>query len=174
MVDDTTPVPPAEPASTPADTTAPAPAAPRRKVWPFVLGGGILLLVLVVVGAVVLVGGLLRGGDPATTVLDFDKAFATADCALFQATTTPAFQESFFGDTFACDAWVENAKALTVDGEYLYTVEVTETTVTDDEADVATSETDSSQGAATDYELVYHLIRDGGSWRIDSIDNVTS
>lgn len=192
------PVPPAEPAAptavvpeasaVPAATAAPAapdaaaayaappasPAgAPKRKIWPFVLGGGILVLILIIVGIVFAVGAVLGalGGDPKKTVTDYDLSFETADCELFQSTTTTEFQDNFFGEPLDCDRWVENAEALTVDGVYSYDVKVVISKTDGETAEVVTNETDSSGDEPVDYTLRYYLTKVDGHWLIGGIDN---
>jgi ABC-type amino acid transport substrate-binding protein len=150
----------------------PAPVEPtRRRRWPFIVGGaavilaiGVTLLVLFLTGA-----GPFASSSPSTTVTDFDHAFATADCAEFQATTTADFQTAFFGSTLDCAAWEDNARQLRVDDVYAYTVEVHDTTLEGDTALVSTTEVDSSTGTDTTYELVYELVKTDGVWLIASI-----
>ena len=173
------PVTPAEaPVASVPDFPPPAPAyaavpAPRkRRIWPFVLGGGILVFLAVVITVAVIIVNLVTAVTPAKTVLNFDRAFEQADCELLLDSTTDAFQDSFFGGEVDCAAWVENAQALTVDGEYQYIVEVNGETISGDTAEVTTVETDSTSGDPVVYELVYHLVKDG-SWRIDTIDDVS-
>lgn len=170
MADQTTP-----------DVPVPAPEeaapAPKRKIWPFVLGGAIVVFLLIVVGLVVLVltiFGVLGGGDPKATVINYDQSFKKADCALFQSTTTTDFQDQFFGETLDCDQWIENAKALTIDGKYLYTVKVLSSDVEGTSAEIVTDEVDSTSGEPVDYSLRYYLVQTDGRWLIDGIDNETS
>ncbi len=168
------PAAPAAPVATPIDGTYPAPVAtPKRKVWPWVLGGGILLFVLLIAGAIIAVAAILGafGGDPKKAVTDYDKSFETADCELFQSTTTTEFQDSFFGEKFDCARWVENAEALTVDGVYAYDVKIVISKTNDDTAEVVTQETDTSSGDPVDYTLRYYLTKVDGHWLIDGIDN---
>ncbi|MCU1412026.1 MAG: hypothetical protein JWR04_2733 [Rhodoglobus sp.] len=168
------PAPPAAPTTAAFDPAAPAPVK-KRKIWPFVLGGAILVFVLLIVALVVTVltvfGAL--GGDPKKTVTDYDLSFKKADCALFQSTTTTEFQDGFFGKDFDCATWVDNAKGLTVDGEYAYSVRVVSSEVQGSTAEVVTDETDSTSGDPVDYSLRYYLVQTGGHWLIDGIDNET-
>lgn len=156
--------------------TAPT-AAPKRKIWPFVLGGAILVFLLLVVGlviAVLTIFGVLGGGDPKQTVVDYDKSFKNADCSLFQSTTTTAFQDQFFGEDLDCAQWVENAEALTIDGKYQYTVKVISSDVEGTTAQVVTDEVDSTSGDPVDYSLRYYLVQTNGHWLIEGIDNETA
>jgi len=153
--------------------SAPVAAPAKRKVWPFVLGGGIVVLILLIVGIVFAVTAVLGalGGDPKKAVTDYDLSFETADCELFQSTTTQEFQDNFFGEALDCDRWVENAKALTVDGEYQYDVKIVISKTEGDTAEVVTNETDTSSGDPVDYTLRYYLTKVDGHWLIEGIDN---
>jgi hypothetical protein len=169
MSDEIPPAPPVLPAP-----TAPAlPAEPSRKrlIWPFVLVGAFVLVLLIGIAAAIIVPVVLGAlsGSPSATVREFDKAFAQADCDLFKKTTTQEFQDAFFGTTLDCEAWKTNAEALRVDGKYAYTIEVHETTVSGDSAQVTTTEVDSSKEDETTYELEYQLVKSEGSWLIASI-----
>lgn len=186
-----TPIPPAVTPPPPADTgaTVPVPAyaapagdplaappAPRKRpIWPFVLGGAILVFILAVVGivlAVLAVTGAFSGG-PSKTVLEYDRAFKEADCALFLSTLSDGYEDSAFGGELDCAAWSDNAKNYTVDGEYVFTVKVTGTTVDGDEAQVTTHETDVSSGEPVEYDVRYYLVEEDGSWVIDNIADET-
>ena len=172
------PPPPAAPPLVPAtavfDPTAPAPVK-KRKIWPFVLGGAILVFVLLIVALVVAVltifGAL--GGDPKKTVTDYDLSFKNSDCELFQSTTTTEFQDDFFGEAFDCGTWEDNAKGLTIDGKYAYSVRVVSSEVQGSTAEVVTDEVDSTSGDPVDYSLRYHLVQSNGHWLIDGIENET-
>jgi hypothetical protein len=193
MAQDVPPVPPA-PDSVPAIPTPPAagaapevvaasaptepfPAVPsKRKIWPFVLGGGVLLLILIVVGISLAVGALLSStngaGSPAATVIAFDDSFKRTDCALFQSTTTTDFQNGYFTDGFTCDEWEPIATGLHDNGVYHYTVVVNSTKISGDTADVTTSEKDTTPNDETSYELDYHLVKGANGWLIDGITNI--
>jgi len=180
MADEPTPEIPVPTAAVPAapavpfDPAAPAPVK-KRKIWPFVLGGAILVFVLLIVALVVTVltifGAL--GGDPKKTVTDYDLSFKNVDCELFQSTTTTKFQDGFFGEDFDCATWVDNAKGLTIDGEYAYSVRVVSSEVDGSTAEVITEEVDSTSGDPVDYSLRYYLVQTNGHWLIDGIDNET-
>ena len=188
MAQATPPIPPADDAVPPVPAVAdaaPAPSAPvapaqapapgKRRIWPFILGGAVVLLILIVVGVTVLVGTILGavGGanGPAATVIAFDKAYADINCAEFQSTTTPAFQDTYFQEGFSCDQWNPIATGLHDDGKYDYTVVVTDTTVSGATADVTTTERDTTPGSEKDYALLYHLVKSGNAWLIDGIEN---
>jgi hypothetical protein len=190
MAQDVPPVPPA-PDSVPAVPTPPAegaapavaaaapefPATPaKRRIWPFILGGGLLLLILIVVGITLAVGALLNAangsGSPAATVIAFDDSFKRTDCALFQATTTTDFQNSYFTDAFTCDEWEPIATGLHDNGVYHYTVVVNSTKISGDTAEVTTSEKDTTPDDEQSYELDYSLVKGDDGWLIDSITNI--
>lgn len=170
-------VPPTVPtyAAPPADPALAPPAPRKRKIWPFVLGGAILVFLLALAGivfAVLSITGALTGG-PQKTVLEYDRAFKEADCDLFLDTLSQAYEDSAFGGELDCAAWAENAKNYTIDGEYVFTVTVTGTTIENDEAQVTTHETDVSSGEPVDYDVRYYLVREGGDWVIDNIADET-
>jgi len=155
-----------------AETVAPAPR--KRRLWPFIVGGAVVLAAILtglVIGVVTLLSVI--GGSPSKTVTDYDLSFQNSDCELFTSTTTEQFQKDFFGGTFDCDAFVENADALTVDGVYSYDVTVVISSVKGETAEVVTTETDTSAGDPIDFSLRYHLVNEGGRWLIESIDNET-
>lgn len=168
----------AAPAPAPAPASAPDSVEPSsaRKIWPFVVGGAALVLVLVIAAIVVVVVTIVTalGSDPKKAVSDYDLSFKNADCALFQSTTTPEFQQAFFGGDLDCAQWEENARALTIDGVYQYEVQIVSSEIDGDSAEVVTEETDSSSGSATDYALRYYLTRSSGHWLVDDIDDETS
>ena len=156
-----------------AGGTVPPTGAPRKRpVWPFVLGGGILLLVLLIAGVGVLLVNLLGTLSPSKTVTEFDRSFAEVNCELFQKSTTTDFQENFFGEKFTCAPWEDNARKLQVDGEYAYKVALGTTTVDGNRAEVRTTETDSTGDKPAIYRLEYHLVNTGGTWLIDSIEDL--
>lgn len=170
-------VPPTVPtyAAPPADPALAPPAPRKRKIWPFVLGGAILVFLLALTGivfAVLSITGALTGG-PQKTVLEYDRAFKEADCDLFLDTLSQAYEDSAFGGELDCAAWADNAKNYTIDGEYVFTVTVTGTTIENDEAQVTTHETDVSSGEPVDYDVRYYLVREGGDWVIDNIADET-
>ena len=159
------------------ETAEPAevqPAAKKRRLWPYIVGGAVVLA-LVVTGAVLGALALLAtlGGDPAKTVTDYDLSFKNSDCDLFTSTTTEQFQNDFFGGEFDCDAFVKNADALTIEGEYSYDVTVVISSVDGDTAEVVTNEADTSTGESVDFTLRYRLVHEGGRWLVDAIDNET-
>ncbi|MEO8095563.1 MAG: hypothetical protein ABI632_11615, partial [Pseudolysinimonas sp.] len=174
-VDAATPAIPAPPADGSAPVYAP-PAPTRRRVWPWVLGGGIVLLILLIVGVSALVGtvlGVVSGASqPSATVIAFDKSYKDADCKLFKSTTTEAFRNTFFDNGFSCDQWVDVANGLHDDGVYNYTVDVHATKVNGNTADVTTTEKDTTPGSEEKYELDYTLVKSNGSWVIDGITNI--
>lgn len=184
MADETTPEPtpipepvvpaPAEPVVT-SPVAPPAPAA-KRKIWPFILAGGIVLFLLVVTGIIFAVLAILGalGGSPKDTVLNYDKAYETADCKLYQSTLTQAYKDDVLGGKdFDCKSWAENAKTFTVDGEYVFQVDIVISKVDGDEAQFVTHETDSSEGDPYEYTVRYYLEKDNGKWLIDDIVDET-
>jgi hypothetical protein len=160
----------------PAVDPVAAPPAPRkRKIWPFVLGGAILVFILAVVGivfAILTVAGAFTDG-PRETVLQYDRAFETADCDLFQKTLSQNYEDTAFGGSLDCDAWVANAKTYTVDGVYAFTVVVKSTTVDGNDAQVVTHETQAAGGAPQEFDVRYYLVKEDGSWVIDGIADET-
>ncbi|MBN9240525.1 MAG: hypothetical protein BGO97_12510 [Micrococcales bacterium 70-64] len=154
---------------------APAPAPAKRPIWPFVLGGAVLLFILAIVGVVIAVLAVFGafGADPSKTVLEYDRAFETADCALFQKTLSDGYEQAAFGGELDCAAWTENAENYTTDGTYAFTVRVQSMTVDGDAAQVVTHETDTSSGSPQDYDVRYYLVKENGDWVIDDIVNET-
>jgi hypothetical protein len=159
-----------------ADYAAVAAVPGKRRIWPFVLGGAVLLLILIIVGVSLAIGAILNAvGDsssPSATVIAFDDSFKRTDCTLFQSTTTPGFQASYFDEGFSCDQWEPIAEGLHDNGVYHYTVVVNDTKINGNSADVTTSEKDTTPGAEESYELDYRLLKSNGGWLIDSITNI--
>ena len=150
------------------------PAPKKRRLWPFIVGGAVVLAAVLtglVVGVVTLLS--VVGGSPAKTVTDYDLSFQKSDCDLFTSTTTKQFQNDFFGGTFDCEAFEENAGTLTIEGVYSYDVSVVISSTKGDTAEVVTTETDNSTGDPVDFTLRYHLVNEGGRWLIEAIDNET-
>lgn len=152
-----------------------APLPAKRPLWPWVLGGAVLLFILAIVGVVIAVMAVFGafGADPSKTVLEYDRAFETADCDLFQKTLSAGYEESAFGGDLDCAAWTENAKTYTTDGTYAFTVRVQSTTVDGEQAQVVTHETDVSSGSAQEFDVRYYLVKESGTWVIDDIVNET-
>lgn len=151
-------------------------APTKRRIWPYILGGGVLLIILIIVGVSLLIGTILNAvGDsssPGATVLAFDDSFKKTDCAEFTSTTTADFQASYFDEGFSCDQWEPIAEGLHDNGVYHYTVVVNDTKINGNAADVTTSEKDTTPGSEESYELDYRLLKSNGGWLIDSITNI--
>ena len=145
----------------------PAPAS-RRPVWPWVLGGAGLLFLLLIAAAVIAVIVFINSGSAAKkVVLDFDRAYETQDCELFESVTTPGFVEDSFGYPFDCEGWRDYASTLTVNGAYQYSVVILTARENGGTAEVTTIETDNSAAEPVVYNITYYLVRTGGQWLID-------
>lgn len=146
-------------AALPADAPQ---GAPRKRVWPWVLGiGGGLLLVLIglaVWGAVAFFGVV---SGPVDVVNDFEDALETTDCAAMKLTVSTGFLDSSgWGD---CAVFTEDAVYLTpssfdannssiVNGSATVTADIR---FTDDTAS---------------YIGTYTLVKEDGDWKVDGFN----
>ncbi len=186
MTDAPTPVPsestpaPVDPVRPPVAPDFPAPTiqqpqipARKRRLWPWFLAGGILLFVVLVVVAVIAIASAVFGtlATPARTVTEFDRSFAESDCELFQATTTPEYQEAFMGGPLDCEEWTLVAESYQLDGVYQYEVTVDGVSISNDRAEVSTSEIFTADEPPEVSKFTYMLVRVDGVWLIERIDN---
>lgn len=174
MTDPPDPVPYTPPVYEPQPSPAVPPA--KRRVWPWVLGGGIVLfLALVAIGVVVLVNVLVGavGGSEAQarqTVLDFDRAFEDSDCALFERVTSSSVRDTIYDGAYDCATFEDNAASFRVDGEYRYEVEITSVEAQGDDATVTTTETDGAADEPEPFDFVYTLERSDDGWVITTLE----
>jgi len=160
---------PAPPMTAPA-AVAGAPAAPRKKKkWPWIVGGIALVLALIVVGIVVAVVGVVGKTleAPKEAVLNYDKAWTTADCDLLNQSTTSDFRES--NGWSDCDSFLDSATGyadLTDSNE----VSVSAVNITNNQASVTTHEVwTPTEGDVEETTFIYTLVHEGGAWRIDGV-----
>lgn len=183
MADDTVIIP-QPPGSSPAEPDHRLP--PRPRLLALLIAAGVIIVVLLGVIIALLMNRSGPAelpvatatpqadfGEAANAVMEFDTSFETADCDLFQGTTTTSFQDGFFGEPFACEPWEENAANLSVAGTYAYEVVVTDEKIAGDggSAVVTTTETDTSGVSAVSYEVTYTLVNTDGSWLVDSVES---
>ncbi|MAT18861.1 MAG: hypothetical protein CMF56_09910 [Leifsonia sp.] len=146
-----------------------------RSALPWILlavGGALLLALGIAVVAFLLPTAVGTASDPTVSVEQFDRAYATVDCDLFSSVTTEEFREISHGSDdhgiFDCTTWEAIAAGYTVDGEYLYVLEVLDAATEADRAIVHTRETDLRDAA--EYDYTYTLVPNvDGVWVIDSI-----
>lgn len=147
------------------------PTAPRRLIWPWVLGAVLVLTssVLVFIASFVvsdLAARLTESQDRdavAKTVIAFDAAYEDQDCLAFRALVNEDLADQLVDGGFGCAAWVEIAESLRVGGEYRYSVEVLEVRIHGDEASVYTEE---SAGESSPEDYYYTLERSNSGWYI--------
>ncbi|WP_294179780.1 hypothetical protein [uncultured Schumannella sp.] len=152
-----------------------SPERRRRSALPWILlgvGGALLLALGIAVVAFVIPTTVGTAADPAASVQRFDRAYAAVDCAQFESVTTESFREISHGSDehgiFDCATWEAIATEYTVDGAYLYDLEVLDTSTEADRAFVSTHEVDGRDGS--EYDYTYTLVPDvDGIWVIDSI-----
>lgn len=140
-------------------SAAPA-AAPRKRVWPWVLGivGGVLLLIIgLAVWGVMAFVGVVKG--PVDTVNDFENAVESGDCSAMEATVTSSLLASSGWED--CEVFKSDAESLSpsafnannssiVNGAATVTAEIRYT------------------GDTAAYVGTYTLIKQGGDWRVDA------
>jgi hypothetical protein len=147
----------------------------RRIPWPVIVVAIVIAALLIIVGSVYGIVALATTphGDPAATVLKYDKAYRDVDCSLYESVTTAEFRDESSDDGYDCDSWMEIAASYTIDGVYHYTVKVTSTRAFFGTATVYTKENDDSGDSPVDYEFRYGLNRPGDHWLISSVDDVS-
>lgn len=181
------------PSTAPASSTAPGPAAPigaptvmasgqysgvtddvyaatgvapsTRKVWPIVLGvvlGIVAIVALAIVVIALLINNVTKG--PEATAQSLFTAWQTQDCAAEHAATAPGALGTVEDFCATVDySWVDDMEDWTID--------ITGTTVTNDTAVVATTETYTWQGEGepvTETWEYYFELFDGEWFYVDS------
>ena len=143
---------------------------PRRKSrrrW-IILGAvlGTLLLLGAAAAVYVVLFVLDQRPEPEETVRDYDRAYDEVDCELYFGITTVAFQKTL---AETCDDFEAIAQTF-VDGFTDYDVEITGTTITDDVAEITTSESWTLRGQQNSTTYLYTLLFVDGVWRIDALE----
>lgn len=125
------------------------------------------MLVVLALGtvAVFVLPPLLRP-DPGDTVADYFRAWDTADCELYTATTTETFRAR---RDATCEDFVASVGRIGAD----FTVEIESSAVDGGRATVTAYESFSDDGELIGGTTEYRLITDDGEWRIDTSIAVT-
>jgi len=145
----------------------PDPARPNRsrRLLPWILGGVCALIALVVV-LVLVVGAVwyfaLRQ-TPESAVEDYLTTWEEADCERYEDVST----ENFRGEDYTCEDWKAGIAQQKEEG-YDYDDQVVSSEVEGDRATVRVEETATKGSESTDGVFDFQLIREDGSWRIDS------
>ena len=162
-----------EPVSTAVDVAPPSAetddAAPRRRSRAPWVAGGIVLGVLLLAGAGVAAFLLLTPPAtpaPAVAVLDYDQAYADADCDLYFAVTTVDYRERLAP---TCADFEAEARTF-ADAFSDYVVVVESTEIEGSAATVVTTESWVLDGQENTTSYTYTLVDDDGAWRIDALD----
>ena len=155
------------------EMTYPPAAAPKRSIWPWIVGGVgalILLGIGIAIGVVLIAAGQKEADLESVeqTVVDFDNAFEELDCDQFEAVTDDDLRDELYEpDGYDCDVWAENAeKFFDEDGDYTFDVEVQAVRVSGDRARVNTIETWEVDGEKFSGTVIYRLERVSGGWVI--------
>lgn len=162
--------PPREPVGPPQlvfPLTVPVPP-PSRAPMVVALVGSFLILAVVVAAAVYLLSATFaRAFDSADlgaaeqVVHDLDTAYADADCDAFEAATSEDARDDILGDSYDCEAFEAAAAALTDDGDYVYSVRITDSRK---RGELITVSTDEAYGSEKPTEYTYVLERENGHW----------
>ena len=168
------PPPPAPDAPTMVATEAPpspmVAAPPRRRIWPWIVGGAAVVLIIIIVAVVLAVTTFLGTlAAPSKAVTSFDNAYKNSDCTLYQATTTEEFRNASFNGSFDCGQFTDVADSFHDNGVYNYTLDIKSSSISNNTATVKTLEADTSPGEEQTYNLIYTLVRQDGKWVIDNL-----
>jgi hypothetical protein len=149
-------------------------AARKRRVWPWVLGG-VLVFLGILAGLIFAIVSLATAqtGNPAATVLTYDRAYKEVDCELYESVTTAHFRDDASEDGYDCDEWTDIAASYTTGGIYYYKVKVKSVNVVFSTATVVTDEIDNSTETTAYYDFKYSLTKPNGKWVISAIDDIT-
>ena len=136
--------------------------APRKRVWPWVVGivGGVLLLVIgwAIWGVMAFVGVV---SGPVHVVNDFEGALESGDCVAMQSTITASFLATNGWDD--CEIFKEDASYLTPSAFNANNSSIVNGT--------ATVTADMSYAGETEaYVGTFTLIKQDGDWRVDWIE----
>ena len=170
MTDQTGIEPPRDPVAAPQlvfPLTVPTPPPSRGPLIALVVGLFIVAVVIVTVGAFVLSSAVARAidssdlGAAARVVSELDAAFADADCDAFEDSTSESARDEILGASYDCEAFEAAADALTEDGDYVYSVTITDS---HKRGDLITVSTDEAYGDEKPREYSYVLEREGDQW----------
>jgi hypothetical protein len=150
-------------------------AGRKRLPWPVIVVAAVVVTLLIIVGSVYGIVALATTpqGDPAATVLKYDRAYRDVDCELYESVTTSAFRDDSSDSGYNCAEWMDIAASYTIGGVYEYTVTVKSTRALFSSATVFTSEADDSGDSPATYEFQYTLNRPGDHWLISSVDDIS-
>ena len=147
------------------------PVAPPSRA-PLIVGliGGFFIVAIVIVAAVYILSGVVaRAFDSADlgaaeqVVRDLDAAYADADCDAFEAATSESARDDILGDAYDCETFEAAAAALTDDGDYVYSVRITDSRK---RGELITVSTDEAYGSEEPSEYTYVLEREDGRWLV--------
>ena len=164
--------PPREPAAPPQLVFPLTVHAPPPSRAPLIVGliGGFFIVAIVIVAAVYILSGVVaRAFDSADlasaeqVVRDLDTSYADADCDAFENATSEAARDDILGDSYDCEAFEAAAAALTEDGDYVYSVRITDSRK---RGELITVSTDEAYGSEEPNEYTYVLEREDGRWLV--------
>lgn len=170
MSDQTGIEPPRDPVAAPQlvfPLTVPAPPPSRGPLIALVVGLFVVAVVIVAVGAFVLSSAVARAidsndlGAAERVVNELDDAYAEADCDAFEAATSESARDEILGASYDCEAFEAAADALTEDGDYVYSMTITDSRK---RGDLITVTTDEAYGDEKPSEYAYILEREGDQW----------
>lgn len=146
----------------------PDPARPpnrSRRLLPWILGGVCAFITIVVV--LVLAAGAVwyfaLRETPQSVVEDYFATWEAADCERYEEVSTEAYR----GEEYTCEFWQENIAQQKEEG-IEYHDEVVSSEVDGDRATVHVEETVTKGSESTEGIFDIHLVREDGSWRLDS------
>lgn len=147
----------------------------RLPRWPWALGFGLLVIgcgivfmaSFVVSSIVANSAGSRQESAVTQAVLDFDAAYEEQDCVAFRSVVNRDLADQLVGGSFDCRRWVTIAESLHRDGEYEYSVDVIDVTVTGNDATVSTEEYNLDSEVAY---YTYTLERSDDGWVITRYD----
>ncbi|NYI41886.1 DUF2510 domain-containing protein [Demequina lutea] len=166
----TPPAPPAAPVNGYAALPSQEPlgvasSAPRRRVWPWIvgIGGGLVVLGVIAVVAVVMLVGKVTAG-PKSVADAFNTAYMSGDCKTYLDLTTADFRD---GDGYpgTCEEAAVSYFPDPSNGTFSISLDGVETSGST--ATVTGTLTSPDLG---DGPLTYHLVKVDGKWMVDSIE----
>jgi len=164
--------PPREPVAPPQlvfPLTVPAPPPSRAPLIVGLIGGFFIVAIAIVAAVYVLSAVFARAvdsndlGAAERVVHQLDAAYENSDCDAFEQATSESARDDILGQSYDCEAFESAAAALTDEGDYIYSVTITDSRK---RGELITVSTDEAYGSDEPSEYTYVLEREDGQWLV--------